>query len=288
MQNVQSTVFEASITPGSDNIKHPGFKRMEGVAETLPVRTTLLALQTDFKIRGMLCLRASELGHPTTSSKAGDRLSANDRLTRALAFLFVGIHCDGSPVVRAGLRYSDIWRLIQPLLESVHATDFVRAVQRGVYEHWRVYAPSGGWGGSNLTIRAATGHGFSHRGLASGANGGAMARVSQVESNGSTTALRQQHDHEKLVAAARTRSNKSLPLSPKGYMLQILADLELMANPADFQNWLLRHEDQGTRLLDGTVDPARLRAIEAVISEFVPPVKGGDLTRRSAQLQARK
>ena len=146
MQNVQSTVFEASITPGSDNIKHPGFKRMEGVAETLPVRTTLLALQTDFKIRGMLCLRASELGHPTTSSKAGDRLSANDRLTQALAFLFVGIHCDGSPVVRAGLRYNDIWRLIQPLLESGHATDFVRAVQRGVYEHWRVYAPSGGWG----------------------------------------------------------------------------------------------------------------------------------------------
>ena len=65
-------------------------------------------------------------------------------------------------------------------------------------------------------------------------------------------------------------------------MLQILVDIEL-ADPDDFQKWLLLHEDGGTRLPDGTVDPARLRAIEAVISEFVPPAKGGDLTGRSAQ-----
>ena len=112
--------------------------------------------------------------------------------------------------------------------------------------------------------------------------------------NGSTKVLRQQQDLEKLAgvaAAASTRSNKQLPLPPQRYMLQILADLrdlEQLADPDDFQKRLLLHEDEGTRLLDGIVDPARLRATEAVISEFVPPVKGGDLTRRSAQLQARK
>ena len=103
-----------------------------------------------------------------------------------------------------------------------------------------------------------------------------------MKANGSTKVLRQQQDLEKLAAAASTKSNKQLPLPPKRHMLQILVDLEQLADPDDFQKWLLLHEDGGTRLPDGTVDPARLRAIEAVIAEFVPPAKDGDLMGRSA------